>query len=121
MGWGGRGGRGFGFGLGFGAGYGPNPYWSCRWFPWLPRGWWRFPYSYGYGTPYGYGAPYPSTTGFPFFPQFSPMWSYGASPLTQPGTMPPTQEREMLEQNLKFLEEQLGEIQRRLSELGSQE
>ncbi|MFX1466299.1 MAG: DUF5320 domain-containing protein [Promethearchaeota archaeon] len=139
MWWGGRGGRGFGRGLGFGPGlgfglgYGPNPYWSCRFFPWLPRGWWRFPYSYGYGMPYEYGSPYgygmpygysepyQARTGFPFFPQFSPTWGYGASPLVQFGTMPPTQEREMLEQNLKVLEGQLGEIRRRLSELESQE
>ncbi len=134
MGWGGRGrGRGFGLGMGFsggmgfgpglgmgfgrGMGFSPNPYWSCRWFPWLPRGWWRFPASYGYGTPYG--APYPPTTGVPVSPQFPPMWPYGASPMVQPGIIPPVQEREMLEQNLKFLNEQLGEIRRRLSELES--
>jgi len=21
-----------------------NPYPFCRWYPWLPRGWWRMPY-----------------------------------------------------------------------------
>jgi len=128
MGWGGRGrGRGIGFGrgmgmspgLGLGRGSDPNLSWSCRWFPWLPRGWWRSPASYGYGTPYG--APYPPTTVVPVSPQFPPMWPYGTSPMVQPGIMPPTQEREMLEQNLKVLEDQLGEIRRRLSELETQE
>jgi len=112
-------GMGFGPGLGVGSGFGPNLSWSCRWFPWLPRGWWRFPASYGYGTPYG--APYPPTTSTPSFPQYPPMWPYEASPMVQPGIIPPTQERDMLEQNLKVLENQLVEIRRRLSELESQE
>ena len=122
MGWGGRGrGRGIGFGrgmgmspgLGLGRGSDPNLSWPCRWFPWLPRGWWRFP------SFYGYSVPYPSTTGVPVSPQFPPMWP--SSQMAQPGIIPPTQEREMLEQNLKVLEDQLGEIRRRLSELETQE
>ncbi|MGQ9477266.1 MAG: hypothetical protein ACUVRH_02095 [Candidatus Bipolaricaulia bacterium] len=63
-------GRGFwGPGYGMGLGYGwpggrGNPYPFCRFFPWLPRGWWRSgiygpmtPYSY---APYGTLSPYPS-------------------------------------------------------------
>lgn len=56
--WGFYGGRGRGFG---GRGFG-NPYPFCRFYPWLPRGWWRFgyaPYGMGYG---GYG-PFPYTRG----------------------------------------------------------
>jgi hypothetical protein len=94
------GGRGRGRRLGGGRGFGPNLSWSCRWFPWLPRGWWRFPSSYGYGTPYS--------------AQYQP------NPMIQPGIMAPTQEREILEQNLKVLENQLVEIRKRLSELETQ-
>lgn len=108
MWWGGRGrgrgfGRGYGIGpgMGMGRGFGSNLSWSCRWFPWLPRGWWRFPASYGYGTPYG--APFQPT------------------PMVQPGIMPPINEREMLKQNLEVLENQLIQIRRRLSELETQE
>jgi hypothetical protein len=107
----------FGSRLGLGRGIGPNMSFSCRWFPWLPRGWWRFPSSYRYSTPFG--APYPSTTNIPSFQQYPPMWP--SSPMVQPGIIPPSQEREILNQNLKLLEEQLGEIQRRLSELETQE
>jgi hypothetical protein len=62
--------RGFGWGLGWGPGWGRgNPYPFCRWFPWLPRWWWAYPYAYGMGsytagTPYGAGV-YP-TTGTPY-------------------------------------------------------
>jgi len=112
-----RGSYGIGPGIGMGRGFGPNPYWSCRWFPWLPRGWWRFPSFSGYGVPYS--SLYPQTTGFPSFPQYPPVWP--SSPMVQPGIMQPTQEREMLEQNLKVLEDQLDEIRRRLSELETQE
>jgi hypothetical protein len=41
--------------------------------------------------------------------------------MVQPGIIPPNQEREMLEQNLKVLENQLVEIRRRLSEFETQE
>jgi len=46
-------GRGWGF-WGWGRG---NPYPFCRFFPWLPRGWWRFgyfPYAPWYLTPWAY-------------------------------------------------------------------
>ncbi len=52
-------GRGRGF-AGRGRGLG-NPYPYCRFYPWLPRGWWRFgsmpPGGHvGYGPqPYGWG------------------------------------------------------------------
>lgn len=65
----------FGRGLwGFGRGMG-NPYPFCRFYPWLPRGWWRYgywPYGHfsGYGTPmppWGYAPPsYGALPGYPY-------------------------------------------------------
>jgi len=62
----GRGGwfRGYGMGWGRGAfGWGAwpgNPYPYCRYFPWLPRGWWAYGAAYPWGGvarwPVGYGA-----------------------------------------------------------------
>jgi len=67
-------GRGRGFG-GMGRGMG-NPYPFCRFYPWLPRGWWRFGY-----------APYWGYRGYGLFPQ---MWGqpYGHQPPAYP--YPPT-------------------------------
>ncbi len=62
-------GRGRGF-WGWGRGWG-NPYPFCRFYPWLPRGWWRwgyFPYAYGWWRPYGYGAYAP--------PPYPPAWTW---------------------------------------------
>jgi len=42
---------------GWGRGFG-NPYPFCRWFPWLPRRWWAYPF---FNLPY-YGALW----GFPY-------------------------------------------------------
>ncbi|MHA1596685.1 MAG: hypothetical protein ACTSYT_00565 [Candidatus Asgardarchaeia archaeon] len=50
--WWGRGGRGLG----------PNPYPFCRFFPWLPRLWWLFPY-FSYFRPY----PYYLMSRYPFY------------------------------------------------------
>jgi len=64
-------GRGRGF-WGWGRGWG-NPYPFCRFYPWLPRGWWRLgysPYAYGWGgwwRPYGYGA---------YVPPYPPGWTW---------------------------------------------
>lgn len=65
-------GRGFGWGRGWGAGWGwrGNPYPFCRWFPWLPRGWWWMGWfyypSYGGYPGYGYMPGYP-----PFYPPYT--------------------------------------------------
>jgi len=61
----------------------------CRWFPWLPRLWWTG--MYGSITPWAtpYGAP----------------------------TMPKEQEIAALEDEVKFLEQQLQETKGRLEEL----
>lgn len=62
---------GMGRGLcGFGRGMG-NPYPSCCFFPWLPRGWWRTGMYRGM-TPYSY-PPYGA------FPQYSPYTPYSAA------------------------------------------
>jgi len=66
-------GRGRGFG-GVGRGMG-NPYPMCRFYPWLPRGWWRYgasPYDTypGYEAPtepWGYAPPpYGAQPGYPY-------------------------------------------------------
>ncbi|RKY38501.1 MAG: hypothetical protein DRP76_04400 [Candidatus Omnitrophota bacterium] len=44
----------------FGWGRG-NPFPFCRWFPWLPRGWWSG--IWGPMTPFGFG--YPNLFGYP--------------------------------------------------------
>ena len=108
-----RGFRGYGgfggfFGRGWGVrGWAGNPYPFCRWFPWLPRWWWAYPYG-GYSTSY------------PTIPQagVSPM---GGVPTTPFMPFAPTyskeQERQMLDQQLKALEVQIEVIQKRLKEL----
>lgn len=68
------------------------PYWlwgRCRWFPWLPRWWWTGVYG-------------------PTLPWMTP---YGVPAL------PREQEIAMLEDQAKFLEEQLTEIRKRIEEL----
>ena len=45
------GGPGWGASLGWGRG---NPYWFCRFYPWLPRRWWA------YGVPFWGGYPLPA-------------------------------------------------------------
>jgi len=52
-----RGWAGRGFWFGWGRGFG-NPYPFCRWFPWLPRWWWTYPYYWMMWMP-PYGAVYP--------------------------------------------------------------
>ncbi|MCD6262918.1 hypothetical protein J7L60_00715 [Candidatus Bathyarchaeota archaeon] len=47
-----------------------NPYPFCRWFPWLPRWWWAYPY-------WSYYAAYPTWWGYRGFP-WLPGW--GLSP-----------------------------------------
>ncbi|MGC9530471.1 MAG: hypothetical protein ACP5G2_07715 [Candidatus Bipolaricaulaceae bacterium] len=63
-------GRGRGY-WGQGRGRG-NPYPFCRFYPWLPRGWWRFGYSQ-YGT-YGHYGAYP--------------WGRPPAPYVQPPVRP---------------------------------
>ena len=89
-------GRGLGYGRGYGLGYGyygdPS---RCVRFPWLPR-WWRSNPNY-YGT-------YPRGTivraSVPY---------------------PPADEREYLENQMKYMEQELTAIKTRLNELKPQE
>lgn len=113
------------WGRGRGRGFGPNPFWNCRWFPWLPRWWWAYPpevlaqmqgqpfppQSQQPGTeqPGGLGGP-PGAMPGPFGP-FAP---------TMP-TMTKEQEIQMLEQQVDFLRQQLEQIQKRLKELTEEE
>ena len=90
-------GRGFGkpgFGMGRGLGPNPNPY--CRWFPSLPRWWWANP-AYTQNLPIT-TVPYTPTT--PIIP-----------------TLDPTQEKQILEAQLKQLQKAIENIKQRLDEL----
>ncbi len=107
--WGGFG-RGFGRGFGFGGGGRGNPYPFCRWYPWLPRRWWAYPSSWN--MPWSRYPGVPTMYGYPGVP---PMYGYPGS--IAPSMNPPAQEKQMLEEQLKFLEEQLKIIQKRLAEL----
>ncbi len=102
-----RRGFGFGLGLGFGKGFwgpgygigrglGPNPSLNCRWFPWLPRWWWANP---------AYTQNLPSTI-FTYDPTI---------PITP--TVDPTQEKQLLEAQLKQLQQAIDNIKQRLEEL----
>ena len=113
------------WGRGRGWGMGPNPYWNCRWFPWLPRWWWAYPpemlaqmmgqpasqqpQQLGTEQPVGMGGS-PSGMGGPF----------GSFAPTMP-TMTKEQELQMLEEQSNFLRQQLEQIQRRLKELTGEE
>ncbi|MCD6362856.1 MAG: hypothetical protein J7M13_02485 [Synergistetes bacterium] len=55
-GWGGGFGRGWGMGYGRFMGRG-NPYPFCRFYPWLPRGWWRTGMAPYMAAPYYYYRP----------------------------------------------------------------
>ena len=84
-------GRGRGFGRGFGRGMGRG-----RWF---------------YGNPYFAGAPYPTgPVSYPFAPDPAAD-PYGVWQAT------PEQEKEMLVSQTKVLEEQLGDMKKRIAEL----
>ena len=112
-GWGGRGYRWmfwltglpgwarFGFGY---PGWG-SYFWSCRWFPWLPRWWWSGIYGPVTWTPQGpmLASQTTSTTRYlPTFPQ---------APLTK------EEEIRYLEEELKALEEEKKMIERELEAL----
>lgn len=117
MAWGYGRGMGRGYGRGMGRGLGPNPYWNCRWFPWLPRWWWAYPpealaqmqlpQSGQVSDPMGI----PSVTPMPYGP------GIGIPPMSQ---MTKEQEAQMLEQQVEFLTQQLEQIKQRLSELTSE-
>ena len=106
-GYGGGYGRGFGFGrgygLGYGRGFGGRYYYGdptrCARFPWLPRWWWANPsYSGTYST-------VPSST------LMGPVSPY----------LPVPEEKAYLEEQIKYLEQELTAIRNRYNELKSAE
>ena len=121
MAWGyGRGmGRGYGRGMGrgYGRGMGPNPYWNCRWFPWLPRWWWAYPPEMQAQMQ----LPQPGQVVPPMgYPGGTPM-PYGPGVgVPQMNPMTKEQETQMLEQQVEFLTQQLEQIKQRLRELSSE-
>ena len=97
-------GRGFGFGRGYGRGYGGRYSYNadpsrCGRFPWLPRWWLSNP---------SYAVTYPvaTTTGV-------------AAPVTPYAPMP--DERAYLEGQMKYMEQELAAINKRLDEMKAQE
>lgn len=89
-------GRGYGRGYGLGYGYTVDPT-KCARFPWLPRWWWANP-------------DYRGTVPVP------PADASGAAP-----TFAPPDERSFLQDQTKYLEQELAAIRKRLEELGSEE
>jgi len=113
-------GRGFGRGFGRWAygpsgygGYGAYPVWDwgrgrgnpfafCRNFPWLPRWWWATPNAVQYGATIPY-------SGYGDFPAVNEPYS-----TTQ---IKPEQELDMLKGQAEMLEDELGGIKKRMTEL----
>ncbi|MFX0092236.1 MAG: hypothetical protein ACFFBD_10780 [Candidatus Hodarchaeota archaeon] len=101
----GRGG-GRGYGLGRGGGFGgrgnPSPY--CRWYPNMPRGWWRMPTSYWKQL----GVTPTPVSGIS--PVLDPLigWNY---------TMSHASDKEILKAQVETLEAQLEALRQRLTEL----
>ncbi len=90
-------GRGFGRGYGLGYGYTGDPT-KCARFPWLPRWWWANP-------------DYQGTMPVP------PADPSAAAPAYAPAP----DERSFLQDQTKYLEQELEGIRKRLEELGSEE
>ena len=98
-------GLGFGFGRGYGLGYGKGLGWGykyymdpsrCARFPWMPRWWWSNP---------SYEGTYPVGV---------------VSPAAVPYT-PPVEEKEYLEDQMKYIERELATIKNRLDELRAEQ
>ena len=85
-------GRGYGLGYGRGYGYAGDPT-KCARFPWLPRWWWSTPDYQG-------AVPVPPADA-------------SAAPVPD--------ERNFLQDQTKYLEQELAAIRKRLEELGSEE
>lgn len=107
---------------GRGWGIGPNPFWTWRWFPWLPRWWWMMPPEV---LAQMQGQSYPPQMQQPETGQSG---GIGGAPGGMPGTFGPfvptmtkEQEIQMLEQQAEFLRQQLEQIQKRLNEMAEEE
>jgi hypothetical protein len=90
-------GRGYGLGYGRGYGYTGDPT-KCARFPWLPRWWWASPDYQG-------TMPEPPADASAAAPTFAPALD----------------ERSYLQDQTKYLEQELAAIRKRLEELGSEE
>ena len=88
-------GYGRGYGLGSGWAYAGDPS-KCARFPWLPRWWWANPSNQG-------TVPMPMTSG------------------DAPTSPTPPDERMFLQDQMKYLEQELTAIRKRLDELGPEE
>lgn len=92
------------YGYGFGRFYGRpgwgrgNPYPFCRAYPHLPRGWWKYGYNYGY--------PAAGTLGTTVVPTATPETG-----------IPQTEEKTLIENEIRFLEERMNYLKKRLEEL----
>ncbi|MFX0195047.1 MAG: DUF5320 domain-containing protein [Candidatus Hodarchaeota archaeon] len=111
---------------GFGRGFGPNPFWNCRWFPWLPRWWWAYPpdvlaQMMGQSIPQQPPPDQPvgSQPGQALGPTFAPFGPF--TPPSPMGTITKEQEIQLLEQQTEFLRQQLEQLQKRLKELTDEE
>ncbi|HDH45074.1 MAG TPA: hypothetical protein ENG66_06775 [Thermococcus sp.] len=86
-----------------------NPFWFCRWFPWLPRWWWTGIYGPVQWTPQG-----------PVLASQLPQTQYGYYPYQAQMPMPqlqPINEIEALRQQKQMLEMELKDIEARIKEL----
>ena len=117
--------RGFGGGFGF-AGFGRgawmgfrgNPFWNCRWFPWLPRWWWTGIYGRVIWTPQG-----------PVLEGQNPNPQTGAAISGTPATIAQNfqskeeeiayleNELKAMEEEKKWLEREMEQIRKKLEEL----
>ncbi len=85
-------------------------YWGrCFRFPWLPRWWWTG--MYGPAIPY---TPYAGATQY-YPPGYTGIWPSPFGPASK------EEEKAALEEQAKFLEEELSRIKQRLDELGKAE
>lgn len=105
------------FGYGYPAFGRGNPFGFCRWFPWLPRGWWPGMYGPVEWTPQG-----------PVLVSQTTAQQIPVTPMQFQPQMTKEQEIQYLEQELKALEEEkkaledeLESIKKRINELKSQE
>ncbi|MFX1250588.1 MAG: hypothetical protein ACFFCZ_03150 [Promethearchaeota archaeon] len=109
---------GYGFGRGGGRGYGigsrrgffrsGNPSAYCRWYPNMPRGWWRMPPSYWEQMGI---TPIPAS-GVPQASNVFPGWDYPVDLASDKG---------FLKSQIDALESQLEALKKRLTELDREE
>ena len=90
------------------VGFRGNPYPFCRFFPWLPRGWWTGAFGPIEMTPQG-----PVLTGSSVSDQVKQGW-FG---FPQQSNMPKEQEIAMLENQLKMIEDEKKVIEQTINSI----